>query len=461
MTPLCERRLGVRGGELVPPGAGGRVDHGGTGDVDADLACPAGDVVRGAQQGEVGDAAAQQDLRRPQDPLLGALGQHQPAAGRAGPVDQVVLEHQRGDPRRAGHLEAVGQPRGVHMGLERAERGLHLAWAGRAGPALDPGRRRHRVVAVGLDREHREPAVEPVDQPHHPLVGSLAEGEHQAGHRDQPAGVRAGRRDEQVGPVAGGDHQAAVGQVVEERGHVCAADDQVEHVAVEGAGVAGQHGRAQGRRDLADRRGGDGGHLGDHVRGDRQRWRNDVDRRPVGDHGEHGGAQVGQAVVRGAHRGRRVVGPPVDHGDGHAVELGRQPGVEAELAGVVVVLQVAADHHHGRHLPLDRPVALDDLGDQLFPASGRDQGGRLGVRRAVQVTGRQRDRVAPAQQVQDRILPGHRHQRAERPDPADLPRQQLGQAECHRRLAATFAKTRDIDTAPHQPNLQRLFGGAQ
>ena len=170
----------------------------------------------------------------PQDALLGALGQHQVAAVGAGPVDQVVLEHQRGDPAGPGDVEPAGQLGGVHVRLEGAERGVHLARVVGAEPALDPAGRRDRVVAVGLSPTS---IASPV------LSRSMTRTARWSGSSPRvstspasvtlPGGVRGARRDQQVGPVARGDHQGAVGQVVQHGRHVCRADHEVEHVPVE------------------------------------------------------------------------------------------------------------------------------------------------------------------------------------------------------------------------------------
>ena len=73
---------------------------------------------RVAEQGQVGDAAAQQDVGGPQDPLLLALGQHDvPAVGDRA-VDQLVLEHQRRHGVRARDLEPVEQRVAVDVLVE-------------------------------------------------------------------------------------------------------------------------------------------------------------------------------------------------------------------------------------------------------------------------------------------------------------------------------------------------------
>ena len=53
-----------------------------------------------AEDGQVGHAALQQAAGRRQDAVVVALGQHDVLAVRAGPVEQLVLEHQRRDHRR-------------------------------------------------------------------------------------------------------------------------------------------------------------------------------------------------------------------------------------------------------------------------------------------------------------------------------------------------------------------------
>ena len=307
---------GVLDGEVVPPRAGGRVHQVGLVDVDAQLAGLAADLAGVAEQGQVGHPAAEQDLGRAQDPLVGALGQHQPSPVRAGPVDQVVLEHQRGDPGGPGDRQPPGQLGGVHGGLEGAQRGLHLARVRRARSALDPAGRGHRVVAVALHREHGQAGAEPFDQAHHPWVGLFAEGQHQPGHRDLAGDVRRRGGHQQVGPVARGDHQGAVGQMVEQGRHVRRAHHVVEHVPVQRGPVAGQQGGAERRRHLGHRRRRHGRHLGNRVRRHRQVRQRHRSGHPVGDHRQHGRTQVLEIVVRAAGRRRdrlRLLVEPVDH----------------------------------------------------------------------------------------------------------------------------------------------------
>ena len=71
-----------------------------------------------AEQGQVADVAAQQHLGGAQHPLLGALGQDDPAPVGAGLLQQLVLEHHRGDPVAAGDRD----PRRAGRRCRRAAR---------------------------------------------------------------------------------------------------------------------------------------------------------------------------------------------------------------------------------------------------------------------------------------------------------------------------------------------------
>ena len=452
-------QLRVRLRELVPPRAGHRVDDLGVTEVDAQFPGPPGDLVRAAEQGDLGDAPAQQHLGGAQDPLVRALGQHQPAAPGAGPVDQVVLEHQRGDSLRAADPQPAGQVVGVHAALERAERGLDLARVGGAGAALDPAGRGHRVVAVARYRQHWEPGVHPLDQAHRARVGLLAEREDQPGQRHLPGHVCGAGRHQQVRAVARGDHQRPVGEVVQQRRHVRRAHHVVEHVAVERGLVTGEHGAAQRRRHLGHRRRRHGRHLRDGVRGNRQLGQRHRLRHAVGQRRDHCRAEVHQIVVGAAQRRRDRVGllpEPVHHRHHDAAELGRQPGVEGQFtgAGAVAVGEIAADHHYRRAAALDLPVAGDDPGDQLLPAAVRDERARLGVRGAVQLVDRQVHPVALGEQGQDGVGAVTGDERPERAYPFHLPGQQLGQPERHRRLSAARTNAGQVHAARHDLTLQ-------
>ena len=67
------------------------------------------DVAGLAEDRQVGDAAPQHRVGRLEDPVVVPLGQHDVAPVADGPVDQLVLEHQRCHRQRAGEREPVEQ----------------------------------------------------------------------------------------------------------------------------------------------------------------------------------------------------------------------------------------------------------------------------------------------------------------------------------------------------------------
>jgi hypothetical protein len=109
---LVRPELGVPRGEVLA-----QLGAGGINDVDAgQINAPAGrelpDVRLPAQQGQVADVPALQDLGRLQDPHVLALRQHNVPALRAGPLDEVVQEPQRGHALGPGQVQAF-----EHLGL--------------------------------------------------------------------------------------------------------------------------------------------------------------------------------------------------------------------------------------------------------------------------------------------------------------------------------------------------------
>ena len=116
-------------------------------------------------------------------------------------------------PVGAGHRDALEQLGGVHVPLEQAERGLRLARRGRVQLALQGeqlGRRWGRCCpateTTGVPGASRAASVRISP------AGTLVQGEQHAGDRRGAGAVRGQRADDQVGPVARGDDQAARGQ---------------------------------------------------------------------------------------------------------------------------------------------------------------------------------------------------------------------------------------------------------
>jgi hypothetical protein len=243
------------------------------------------------------------------------------------------------------------------------------------------------------------------------------------------------------------------------------ADHVVEHVAVKGALAARDDYGVERGRHLGHGGRGDRGDLGDrpHRHGQARigQWPGALGH-PVGDDGDDGGVEVDERVVSAAGRGRERLGAAplaADHRDHDAAELGRQAGVEAQLAGDLVAFaggvggEVAADHDDRAGQPLDLTVALDDAGDQLFPLAVGDERARLGGGEAVRLGVGSDDRVALGQQGEQRVVTGAVDERAEHPDAGDLPGEQLDQAERDRALADAGAETRHINASCHGPNL--------
>ncbi len=97
-----------------------------------------------AEQGQVGDAATQQDRRRLEDPVVGALRQHDVLAVRAGALHQLVLEHQRRPDLRRRHVDRLQQRLGVDLLGEQPPGGLDLAGASPWSSDRGPGQPRRR-----------------------------------------------------------------------------------------------------------------------------------------------------------------------------------------------------------------------------------------------------------------------------------------------------------------------------
>ena len=66
-------------------------------DVEAEFGRALADLALIAEDREPGDLPSQQGARRPQDAVIRPLRQHDVALVRPGPIEQVVLEHERSD----------------------------------------------------------------------------------------------------------------------------------------------------------------------------------------------------------------------------------------------------------------------------------------------------------------------------------------------------------------------------
>ena len=124
-----------------------RAQQPGVGEVDAQHRGPSLPPARVAQDREVGDLAAQQDVGGQEDPVVVALGEHDVAPVGDGEVEQLVLEHQRRHGLAAGDLEPVEQRVAVDVLVEQRQGRGDLA--GRVLVRADPGPT-SRAVAVSL-----------------------------------------------------------------------------------------------------------------------------------------------------------------------------------------------------------------------------------------------------------------------------------------------------------------------
>ena len=263
---LVAAQLVVGVGEVLAPLRPQRVDHLEAVQLQAEGGAPVLDGVGVAEHGEVGDAAQQHLLGRLQHPVVAALGEDDVAAVGLGPLDQPLLEHQRGDPLGPGDLQAAQQPLAVDVGAEHPEGGGDLALALGGEHPPDPGDGGRRPVGVGPGGQHRHlRAAEPVDQPQHRRLGDQPAGQ------DQPGDVRVGAGEpggqaahDQVGPVAGGDDHVVVADVLQEVGQAHGADDHVADLAA-GARLLGPADRPQelGGQGVGDLGHGGGGQLRD------------------------------------------------------------------------------------------------------------------------------------------------------------------------------------------------------
>ena len=219
--PLVRAQPGVFLGEPVDQFGVLRGQDGGPGDVHTDRGCLGAHHRFLAEQGEVGDTQPQQAVRRPQDPLVVALGQHHVSAVGPGPGDQPVLEHQRGDHLGLGDVDRVQDGLAVHRVGEHPQRRLQLD-PGRSGQrAVHPGQRRCRLERSDRRDQDRQVLLHPVDEVGDRLRWQVAAGEQNRGQvRERPGLVRQDQRRQQIGPVARRDHRVVLlqtGQHVRQR----------------------------------------------------------------------------------------------------------------------------------------------------------------------------------------------------------------------------------------------------
>ena len=111
-------------GELVHVHGIERREHLRRLDVDAELEGAGTHLERLAQDDEIGDAALEHRRRGAQHAVVVALGQHDPLAPGARPLDELELEHERGHHGRPGDAEGAQQLGGVDVVLEQRQCGV-------------------------------------------------------------------------------------------------------------------------------------------------------------------------------------------------------------------------------------------------------------------------------------------------------------------------------------------------
>ena len=169
---------------------------------------PGADLVLLAEQGQVGDPAAEQDRRGLEDPVVGALGQHDVLAVGAGALHQLVLEHQR-----RAHLRRRDVDRGEQRGLvdllgEQPPGRLDLVGGVLGHRPAHPQQPLGRGERAELGERDRQVLLDALGQPPDRVGHLVAAGQHDAGQGRERAGlVGQHQARDQVGAVAGRDHR--------------------------------------------------------------------------------------------------------------------------------------------------------------------------------------------------------------------------------------------------------------
>ena len=218
-TPLCARSSAYFSRELLAQLRRRGVHDVHAGEVDALGGRQLPDVGLVAQDGEVADVPAVQNLGGPQDPHVVPLRQDDVPALQPGPLDEVVQEPQRRHPLQPRQVQPLHQLRLVHaLGPQAQGRG-HLAavpgpdLAAHLGDPLGGG------VGVVRGGEHGERRLrqQRVDVG---VRGQAAGEDQRRRHRELRRERRRQARDHHVGTVTRDDHQRAVVEHVQEVGHV-------------------------------------------------------------------------------------------------------------------------------------------------------------------------------------------------------------------------------------------------
>ena len=214
--PLCLRRSWYAAANR--PRSSGSV---GLSSVAAEMSTPsrAGpllDLAGLAEDRQVGDATPQHRVGGLEDPVVVALGQHDVAPVADGPVDELVLEHQRRHRPRTRDLEPVEQHVAVDALVEQRQGGGHLARRVLVQPAADRRQRLRGVAGVEVGRHDRHRRAEAVDQPGD-LLGQVEPAvEHDARHlREVRRHLRRQHAEHHLGPVPRRHHDRALEEPVE------------------------------------------------------------------------------------------------------------------------------------------------------------------------------------------------------------------------------------------------------
>ena len=445
-----------------------RAEQPGCGDVDAEVGSLGADDHRVAEQGQVGDVAAKQDVGGAQDPLLLPLRQDDVAAVGDRVVEDLVLEHQRRHDRGARHLETAHQLLAVDVLGEEGQRRRDLARRVLVQPAAAVGQRGRGGVGAEVGGDHRQRHLEPVQQPTH-LLGQLEPAvEDDAGDlREAGRLVRREDAEDHLGTVAGRDDERTVEEPVQHVGQGHRRDHEAGDLARQLALVAAHQAAVAGRHQVTHRGRTEQGLLGQgegrHAVAPQRRRRPLGGRgvHPVGDDGEERRVVGSELGLR--HRGCRaqlVDAPPlaVEDQQDRRAEVGGDPGVEGELRRCADVGVVAADDHHGVALLRDLVVARDDAVHRTVGV-----GVHVVVAHAGALVVRQGDGVVRDEQVEDVVVDVARRRlgtdhRPEDRHPRHAARQLLQHPERHRGLAGEPLDPGHVHAACHGPSLATGLG---
>ncbi len=460
---LVLAELEVLLGEVLGQLGLARVDELDLAEVDPETVGLGADHLGVAEDGQVHHVAAEQHLGGPEDPLVLALGEHDALAVGPGALEQLVLEHQRGDALGARHLDTRFQDAGVDVLLEHRQRGLDLALVAGPHDRRDRGDPPGGGPGVGVDREDRQVDVrQTVEEALEVGVEGEPAGEHQRGDVVEGAG-RAGqqRARDDVGPVTRGDREHPFVEVVEDVGQAHGRDLDVGDLAVEVADRAGQLVGIQRVHDLAHRRLGQHRHRRQRPHRFRDPGRLDGGPDVVEDRGgdlvdddRRDRAALGHQRLPGEVEGvEHLVGQtvgPADHGQDRGTEVVGDLRVDVELdrGGGAGVLRAVVEHEGVAVLQALGGVQ-DALEDLLAPALGEPLGDL--VRAEDRHLARGEIEVVAAPDQLDALvgLLAGRDDGAQVADLAQPPGQQLHQPERDQRAACPRLQGREVETVGH------------